>query len=983
MTMIRTTLATLLLLACSALAQLQLAIDPSTNSINWSFDVPSGKTIAFEAGSQLTFFGSAVTDAATMRTAIGLGSVENTALSTWAGSTNVTTLGTIATGTWNGSVIGHAYLGSGGGGGTKFLRDDGTWQTIAGGGDALVANPLSQFASTTSLQLAGVISNETGGGLLVFATSPTLTTPQLNSASINGATITSLAVAADSGGNVNITFPATSANQGLAIDLASASRTLTFSDDATIGGVNTGDQTITLTGAVTGSGTASFATTLANNAVTSAKITDGTIVNADISATAAIAGSKLDLDLSSEVATMVSDETGTGVLVFATSPNFTTGITIGSVSVPTISSTHTLTNKTLGSGTAYSDDVRHTFNPGTNNAGINVGGHTVDPSAPANGDLFYDSDDHLLRAYVASAWTNLLSSASIDTSAELRAILGDESGTGAALFAGGNIGAATGTSLSLSGAFSAINGGFSVEATFGTVSLKDGTTSGAGAGGPGMDINGRGGNGAESGVDSAAGGAGGAITMIGGNAAAGAGSAAVGGAGGTFTASGGNAIYDSGTAYAGGGGGTLDLSGSNAVAGAAGNSGGIIISQGGTNGPGGTLDMSDGGGSIDTTAGGSLTTGSGDLNGSALSGTIALADAVNAWGDGIKQTFNPDGTTAGINVGSVAGDPGTPANGDLWYDSTANELTARINGSNVALGAGGAGAVATDTIWDAKGDLAVGTGSNTASRLAVGTNGLAVVADSAEATGVKWAAPVVDNYLTGLGLSNNGTDPVNDIDIATGFAADTAGAVMIRLSSALTKRIDASWTVGTNQGGLDGTESSAGTPDTSTWYHVWLIRRSDTAVVDVLFSESATSPTMPASYDAKRRLGAVYNDGSGDVKAFTQDGDWFRWVLFQEQDESVSGTASTATVLVPTGVRMLAHLRFATTTGVHVLVTQLDETDSTPSSTYNDSIGSDVSVSSRTPYSLMTNTSAGVRLRATGAGTVSVSTRGWTDTRGK
>ena len=34
---------------------------------------------------------------------VGLGNVENTALSTWAGSTNITTLGTIATGTWSGT----------------------------------------------------------------------------------------------------------------------------------------------------------------------------------------------------------------------------------------------------------------------------------------------------------------------------------------------------------------------------------------------------------------------------------------------------------------------------------------------------------------------------------------------------------------------------------------------------------------------------------------------------------------------------------------------------------------------------------------------------------------------------------------------------------------------------------------------------------------------------------------------------------------
>ncbi len=68
-----------------------------------------------------------------------------------------------------------------------------SWETLPGGGDALTSNPLSQFASTTSLQLKGVISDETGSGLLVFATSPTLTTPTLGVAtatSLNGLTVT-------------------------------------------------------------------------------------------------------------------------------------------------------------------------------------------------------------------------------------------------------------------------------------------------------------------------------------------------------------------------------------------------------------------------------------------------------------------------------------------------------------------------------------------------------------------------------------------------------------------------------------------------------------------------------------------------------------------------------------------------------------------------------------------------------------------------
>jgi hypothetical protein len=46
-----------------------------------------------------------------------------------------------------------------------------------GVGDALVANPLSQFAATTSAQLAGVLSNETGSGVSVFNSDPVLLAP--------------------------------------------------------------------------------------------------------------------------------------------------------------------------------------------------------------------------------------------------------------------------------------------------------------------------------------------------------------------------------------------------------------------------------------------------------------------------------------------------------------------------------------------------------------------------------------------------------------------------------------------------------------------------------------------------------------------------------------------------------------------------------------------------------------------------------------
>lgn len=65
--------------------------------------------------------------------------------------------------------------------GFVVYADTGLEKTSAGGGggDALTSDPLSQFAATTSTQLRGVISDETGTGALVFADTPTLVTPIL------------------------------------------------------------------------------------------------------------------------------------------------------------------------------------------------------------------------------------------------------------------------------------------------------------------------------------------------------------------------------------------------------------------------------------------------------------------------------------------------------------------------------------------------------------------------------------------------------------------------------------------------------------------------------------------------------------------------------------------------------------------------------------------------------------------------------------
>ena len=73
---------------------------------------------------------------------------------------------------------------------TVTLADGNT--TLQAGTMAVTGTNLSQFASTTSSQLAGVISDETGSGNLVFATSPTLVTPILGtptSGTLSGCTV--------------------------------------------------------------------------------------------------------------------------------------------------------------------------------------------------------------------------------------------------------------------------------------------------------------------------------------------------------------------------------------------------------------------------------------------------------------------------------------------------------------------------------------------------------------------------------------------------------------------------------------------------------------------------------------------------------------------------------------------------------------------------------------------------------------------------
>jgi hypothetical protein len=97
-------------------------------------------------------------------------------------------------------------------------------QTLAESGIAASGAKLSDFAATTSAELAGTISDETGSGTLVFATSPTLVTPALGTPSaLVGTSITGTASGLTAG---NVTT-----NANLTGEVTSSGNTATIAND--------------------------------------------------------------------------------------------------------------------------------------------------------------------------------------------------------------------------------------------------------------------------------------------------------------------------------------------------------------------------------------------------------------------------------------------------------------------------------------------------------------------------------------------------------------------------------------------------------------------------------------------------------------------------------------------------------------------------------------------------------------------------------
>lgn len=147
-----------------------------------------------------------------------------------------------------------------------------------------------------------------------------------------------------------------------------------------------------------------------------------------------------------------------------------------------------------------------------------------------------------------------------------------------------------------------------------------------------------------------------------------------------------------------------------------------------------------------------------------------------------------------------------------WITNDVGDITEVAAGTGIS-GGGTSGSVTITnsmaTAIDAKGDLIGGTGADTFARLAIGTNGQVLTADSVETTGMKWAAlpmNVTDYTLINAGgtaLTGAATITVGSISNKNDLYVKIVGASSNTINSTFTIRLNADSGANYDQVGLN------------------------------------------------------------------------------------------------------------------------------------------------------------------------------------
>lgn len=273
--------------------------------------------------------------------------------------------------------------------------------------------------------------------------------------------------------------------------------------------------------------------------------------------------------------------------------------------------------------------------------------------------------------------------------------------------------------------------------------------------------------------------------------------------------------------------------------------------------------------------------------------------------------------------------------------------------------------------------------------------GIGLVGKGTGALSGSAVAALFRTHISGLLVTNDSGDAAHDVGVSVGSAAADDQSEMLILASALIKQLDATWAVGTNAGGMLSGDSLP----TSGTVNVWLIRRSDTGVVDVVANDHANeglSPTLPTDYDQKRRIGRLTTDGSDNIIAVTPieigGGAVYNLIDTPTLDIDLDNTLTTArrldAVAVPVGIKHRARIRmriYDAASNVVLLVTSPDEADAAPSSTATPlaTAFSTTGKQAVMELEIYVDTSAQIAARANIATVDSyrVVTLGWTDAR--